>query len=208
MTLADDRVDSSIVIAESLATALSQFTDRFGTFGHDQETAWYLLWLFWQTPLLKHSNQISVGPLTVFSALHYCHMGWHWLIVTFLVLFGENQIQRGANRHMVPKVCHQIHYRPSLSRASGSRYWSLLDLFSQVLCHSTATFFFSWEPTRIISITDSFLENAQKRHLDILCNVFMIAIFLYIFSWMLCRTGCPKKWLIEKNINKIDCCGA
>ena len=94
---------------------------------------------------------------------------------------------------MVPKVCHQIHYRPSLSRATGSRYWSLLDLFSQVLCHSTATFFFSWEPTRIISITDSFLENAQKRHLDILCNVFMIAIFFYIFSWMLCRTGCPQK---------------
>ena len=107
----------------------------------------------------KRSHILGLLCLWHYFQLYIIALDWNWLSV-FLVLFGENQIQRGANRHMVPKVCHQIHYRPSLSRATGSRYWSLLDLFSQVLCHSTATFFFSWESTWIISCTDIFLENA------------------------------------------------
>ena len=37
----------------------------------------------------------------------------------------------------------------------------------------------------------------------------MIAIFFFTFFHGCCvEQDVPKKWLIEKNINKIDCCGA
>ena len=99
----------------------------------------------------KSSHILGLLCLWHYFQLYIIALDWNWLSV-FLVLFGENQIQRGANRHMVPKVCHQNHFRPSLSRAAGSRYWSLLDLFPKYYAIVQQPSFFLGSPPELYQV--------------------------------------------------------
>ena len=82
---------------------------------------------------------------------------------------------------MVPKVCHQNHFRPSLSRAAGSRYWSLLDLFPKYYAIVQQPSFFLGSPPELYQVLTASYKMHKKRQKDILCDVLMLAISFTVF---------------------------
>ena len=98
----------------------------------------------------------------------------NWWFVLPPVLPGENQVQRGANSHLVPKVCQLANNYLHTKTFPLQKNCLFIYLVSQVLCHSraasivprvtskTSYWQLLWKCTKSVKLRDALISNMDE----------------------------------------------